>query len=102
MKQRRPGVRIEDERGNPVSFFQLKDMADLESRKKNASRRWGRRVLLFLEILFLRLVSAARNGGKGVVLNNLADIKSAGGVALRVRTQDRCEPCRLSQTKSSN
>jgi hypothetical protein len=27
MKLRRPGVRIEDERGNPVSFFQLKDMA---------------------------------------------------------------------------
>jgi hypothetical protein len=24
MKLRRPGVRIEDERGNPVSFFQLK------------------------------------------------------------------------------
>jgi hypothetical protein len=38
MKLRRPGVRIEDERGNPVSFFQLKDMAELESRKKNASR----------------------------------------------------------------
>jgi len=28
MKQRRPGVRIEDERGNPVSFFQLKEMAE--------------------------------------------------------------------------
>jgi hypothetical protein len=38
MKLRRPGVRIEDERGNPVSFFQLKDMAELESRKKNAAR----------------------------------------------------------------
>lgn len=38
MKLRRSGVQIEDERGNPVSFFQLKDMADLESRKKNAPR----------------------------------------------------------------
>jgi hypothetical protein len=27
MKLRRPGVRIEDERGNPVTFFQLKEMA---------------------------------------------------------------------------
>ena len=26
MKLRRPGVRVEDERGNPVSFFQLKEM----------------------------------------------------------------------------
>jgi hypothetical protein len=34
MKLRRPGVRIEDERGNPISFFQLKDMAEVESRKK--------------------------------------------------------------------
>ena len=38
MKLRRPGVRVEDERGNPVSFFQLKEMAELESRKKNAPR----------------------------------------------------------------
>jgi hypothetical protein len=38
MKMRRPGVRIEDERGTPISFFQLKDMADAESRKKNAER----------------------------------------------------------------
>jgi hypothetical protein len=30
-------VRIEDERGNPVSFFQLKEMAELEARK-NTSR----------------------------------------------------------------
>jgi hypothetical protein len=30
MKLRRPGVRVEDERGNPVSFFQLKEMAELE------------------------------------------------------------------------
>jgi hypothetical protein len=36
MKHRRPGVRIEDERGNPISFFQLKDMAALESRRKNS------------------------------------------------------------------
>jgi hypothetical protein len=28
MKLRRPGVRIEDERGNPVSFFDLKEMAE--------------------------------------------------------------------------
>jgi len=28
MKLRRPGVRIEDERGNRVSFFQLKDEAE--------------------------------------------------------------------------
>jgi hypothetical protein len=33
MKLRRPGVRIEDERGNPVSFFQLKDAAELEAKK---------------------------------------------------------------------
>jgi hypothetical protein len=32
MKMRRPAVRIEDERGNPVSFFQLKEMAELEAR----------------------------------------------------------------------
>ena len=25
---RRPGVRIEDERGNPVSLFELKEMAE--------------------------------------------------------------------------
>jgi hypothetical protein len=37
MKLRRPGVRVEDERGNPVSFFQLKE-AELEGRNKNASR----------------------------------------------------------------
>ena len=33
MKLRRPGVTVEDERGNPVSFFQLKEMAELEGRK---------------------------------------------------------------------
>jgi hypothetical protein len=38
MKLRRPGVRVEDERGNSVSFFQLKDMAELEARKENGSR----------------------------------------------------------------
>jgi hypothetical protein len=37
MKPRQPAVRIEDERGNPVSFFQLKEMAELEARK-NTSR----------------------------------------------------------------
>jgi hypothetical protein len=31
MKLRRPGVRVEDERGNPVSFFQLQEIA---ARKK--------------------------------------------------------------------
>jgi hypothetical protein len=34
MKTRRPAVRVEDERGNPVSFFQLKEMAELEARKQ--------------------------------------------------------------------
>jgi hypothetical protein len=38
MTLRRPAVRIEDERGNPVSFFQLKEMAELESHRKNANR----------------------------------------------------------------
>jgi hypothetical protein len=33
MVLRRPGVRIEDERGNPVSFFQLKEMVELEAKK---------------------------------------------------------------------
>jgi hypothetical protein len=36
MQLRRTSVRIEDERGMPVSFFQLRDMADLENRGKNA------------------------------------------------------------------
>jgi hypothetical protein len=36
MKLRRPGVRVEDERGHALSFFELKEMAELESRKKNA------------------------------------------------------------------
>ena len=34
MRFRRPNVTIEDELGNPVSFFQLKDMAALENRKE--------------------------------------------------------------------
>jgi hypothetical protein len=38
MKLRRPGVKIEDERENPISFFQLKDMIELEARKENGSR----------------------------------------------------------------
>jgi hypothetical protein len=38
MRLRRPSVRIEDERGNSISFFQLKDLAELERRKKNAPR----------------------------------------------------------------
>jgi hypothetical protein len=43
MNLHRPGVRIEHKRGNPVTFFQLKDMAELESRKKNAPRTEGER-----------------------------------------------------------
>jgi hypothetical protein len=38
MKLRRPAVRIEDERGNAISFFQLKDMAELESHRKMPPR----------------------------------------------------------------
>jgi hypothetical protein len=33
MKLRRLAVRVEDECGNPVSFFQLKEMAELEAPK---------------------------------------------------------------------
>jgi hypothetical protein len=33
MKLRRPGVTVEDERGNSVSFFQLREMVELEGRK---------------------------------------------------------------------
>jgi hypothetical protein len=40
MKMRRPAVRIEDERGNPVSFFQLKEMAELEARPLAAGPSW--------------------------------------------------------------
>jgi hypothetical protein len=38
MRLRRPSVRVEDERGNPVSFFQLKEMAKLEAGNERASR----------------------------------------------------------------
>jgi len=37
VKLRRPSTRIEDERGNPVSFFQLKEMAAREAGKKAPS-----------------------------------------------------------------
>jgi hypothetical protein len=36
MKLRGRGVQIEVERGNPVSSFQLKEMAELEARKNTA------------------------------------------------------------------
>jgi hypothetical protein len=42
MKLRRPGVRIEDELGNPVSFFQLKDAVELEAEKFSKSKGDGR------------------------------------------------------------
>jgi hypothetical protein len=32
---RRQGVRIEDRRGNPVAFFQLKALAEAEGREKD-------------------------------------------------------------------
>jgi hypothetical protein len=41
MKLRRPCVRIEDERGKAISFFELKNMAQRESHKKNALRNQG-------------------------------------------------------------
>jgi hypothetical protein len=34
MKVRRPAVRVEDERGNPISFFQLKEMAEREGQRQ--------------------------------------------------------------------
>ena len=34
MKFRRPSVRIEDERGNPVTFFQLKALAESRGPRK--------------------------------------------------------------------
>jgi hypothetical protein len=37
MRLRRPGVRIEDERGRPVSFFELKEAA-LDGLKENGRR----------------------------------------------------------------
>jgi hypothetical protein len=36
MRLRRPGVRIEDEQENPISFFQLKEMAELEAKNVTA------------------------------------------------------------------
>ena len=39
MRLRRPGVRIEDERGNPISFLALKDVAEADSRKGSGARR---------------------------------------------------------------
>ena len=38
MRFRRPNVTIEDEFGNPMSFFELKDMAALENRKAKTHR----------------------------------------------------------------
>jgi hypothetical protein len=35
MKLRRPNVRIEDETGNPATFFQLLDLAKSEGREKD-------------------------------------------------------------------
>jgi hypothetical protein len=37
IRLRRPGVRVEDERGNPVSLFQLKETAELEASNEKAS-----------------------------------------------------------------
>jgi hypothetical protein len=39
MKLRRPGVRIQDERRNPVSFFRLKDEVAAEGRKRESAAR---------------------------------------------------------------
>ena len=36
IKLRRPGVRIETAEGEPLSFFQLKELVASESRKENA------------------------------------------------------------------
>ena len=36
MKLRRPHVRIEDERGNPITALQLIDLAKLETREKES------------------------------------------------------------------
>lgn len=41
MKLRRRGVRIEDERGNPVSFLQLKEAAEQEAKKPHKSKGDG-------------------------------------------------------------
>jgi hypothetical protein len=37
MEFRRPGVRTEDRHGNAVTFFQLMELAEAESRKKDRS-----------------------------------------------------------------
>jgi hypothetical protein len=38
MKLRRPAVRIEDHHGNPVSFFELKELAQSENGKPSSKR----------------------------------------------------------------
>jgi hypothetical protein len=36
MKLRRPGVRVEDRHGNPVTFFKLMELAEAEGREKGS------------------------------------------------------------------
>jgi hypothetical protein len=36
MRLRRLGVRIEDRRGNPVTFFELKELAESERRERDS------------------------------------------------------------------
>ena len=43
IKLRRPGVRIEDERGNPVTFFQLKALAVVREPGKGSAEIRGRK-----------------------------------------------------------
>jgi hypothetical protein len=38
MQRRRPGVKIEDETGNSVTFFQLKALAEAEGRERDRRR----------------------------------------------------------------
>ena len=38
MKLRRPGVRIEDERGKPISFLELKQVAESKGGNENVPR----------------------------------------------------------------
>jgi hypothetical protein len=73
MKLRRPAVRVEDERGNPVSFFQLKEMAELEA-PKNTSRTWSPMVKIPISAAAFASIAAtlpkgskagARPDGKG-------------------------------------
>ena len=47
MKLRRPSVRVEDDRGNPVNLFQVKEMAALETGKKAAVNALGKRGTAF-------------------------------------------------------